>query len=164
MRGGKKDSHLIYMCSRLIIYFLLVVVSRQIFYFNSFKNSFWDFTHAVINNVFLVLMSNGWAVGQSNTSSGRVHKFFKTHLEHFWTFLQQPFLRILEHVTKVDKTVAIVTNYCHILLTVTQWLWSNTTLHTVRQPTQWDICFAIMLLGNLPSHPCLNICKMEYNP
>lgn len=43
------------MFSHLIIYFML----GQIFHFNSFKNPFWDFTHAVINNAFLVLMSNG---------------------------------------------------------------------------------------------------------
>ena len=44
------------MFSHLIIYFML----GRIFHFNSFKNPFWDFTHAVINNALLVLMSNGW--------------------------------------------------------------------------------------------------------
>lgn len=57
--GEKKIQFLIYMFSHLIIYFMLAVSLGQIFHSNSFKNPLWDFTHAIINNAFLVLMSNG---------------------------------------------------------------------------------------------------------
>lgn len=55
----KKIPLLIYMFSHLIICFMLAVSLGHIFHVNSFKSPFWDFTHAVINNAFLVLMSNG---------------------------------------------------------------------------------------------------------
>lgn len=61
-KGKKKthtDSNFDLHVSPLIIYFMLAISLGQIFHLNSFKNPFWDFTHAVINNAFLVLMSNG---------------------------------------------------------------------------------------------------------
>lgn len=125
-KKGKENKILIYMFSHLIIYFMFVVSLGQIFHLHSFKNHFWDFTHAVINNAFLVLMSNGWVW----ENLVKVQAGFTSFLNPFRTFLNifffHPFLRILEHITKVDqkkKKVTVVTNYCHIPVTITGWFW-----------------------------------------
>lgn len=166
-KKGKENKILIYMFSHLIIYFMFVVSLGQIFHLHSFKNHFWDFTHAVINNAFLVLMSNGWVW----ENLVKVQAGFTSFLNPFRTFLNifffHPFLRILEHITKVDQKKK-KSHRCYKLLSHSShnhWMVLGTSQNHILCGNKQNETFVLYCpLGNLPSQPCLNICKMEYDP
>lgn len=144
---------------------MLAISLGQIFHLNSFKNPFWDFTHAVINNAFLVLMSNGWVW----ENLIKVQTGFTSFLNPFRTFLNifaalsQDFGAYHKSRPKKKKShhcYKLLSHSCHNHWVVFK---PHKTTHCVATNTMRHL-FCIVLLGNLPSHPCLNICEMESNP
>lgn len=147
------------MFSHLIIYFML----GQIFHFNSFKNLFWDFTHGVINNALLVLMSNGWVW----ENLIKVQTGFTSFLSPFRTFLNISFAALSQDFGACHKSRQKKCHRCCKLLSHfshNEWMVFGTSLNQCVATNTMRHLFHIVLLGNLPSHPCSNICDMECNP
>lgn len=143
----------------LIIYFMLVVSLGQIFHLNSFKNPFCDFTHAIINNAFLVLMSSGWVW----ENLIKVQAGFTSFLNAFRTFLNIFYLFIFLMALSQDfeacyrsRPLLLPKKSLLSQITVTflsqslDSLWNLTKPHTVWQETQRDICFALYHLATCP--------------